>query len=112
MNVNARKIRPKFSVREVPAEQRSQRLVTKFVASGDGLKDKNGNPSVTIAVSKQPPDQRQFDVFFPNGSSIRVTEARLKQLGFDGRQSYIDMNTGEELEIPSNEPYALTSGAA
>lgn len=111
MDTQPRKIRPKFSVREVPADQRSKRLVTRFVPSGDGLKDKNGNPSVTIAVEATPPDQRQFDVFFPNGSAIRLSEKRLKAMGFDGSQVFVDMNTGEEMTVPSNVPYALTSGA-
>ena len=41
-----------------------------------------------------------YDVYFPRGHSVRVSEDELKRMNLDGKARLIDLETGDESAVP------------
>ena len=86
-NVNTQ-VLPAYEVHPVPDEQRTPRCVIKIGKRPDG---NNGG----FEREEVEDDEPQFDVYFPRGHSVRLTETELKRQGFHVDPSLVDMESGE-----------------
>ena len=82
-------IKPKFEVHEVPEDDKTERTVNTYV------KGKDGKAGMFKAKSVKD-DRPQYDVYFPNGHSIRLFgDEELEARGFSNPSPLIDMDTGD-----------------
>ena len=86
-------LRPKFEVHEVHGEDMTRKTCEKDPKGG--------------FIYKTVKDTRRcFDVYFPNGHSVRIRgEDELKRLGFAGAPNLVDMETGDE--VPNQQAMSL-----
>lgn len=89
MNIHHQDIKPRFEVERLEGKRTETRH------SRDN--DKGVNVSEEVEVDAG------FMVYFPNGNSIRVAdEEELRRLGFDQGAEFIDMNSGEPLQMQTS----------
>ena len=90
-----RDIKPRFEVHQLDGET-CQREVRKYVTEENAL-GKKRNTMVTETVE----EPAGYMAYFPNGNSIRVrTQEELRKLSLAGDATLVDMETGQEVEIP------------
>lgn len=94
--------RRRFEVYPVPDEERTSRVVTQLV-----VQSKRKNKRDAFETKEVKDEREQFDVYFPNGSSIRIIgRDELERLGLHEGAGLVDMETGED--VPENfEPMTL-----
>lgn len=91
-------VRRKYEVHEVEEEARSPRLVTK-IAAPSKAKKAGGRRKSGFDVEEVKDDRPQYDVYFPNGNSIRIVgDDELHRLGFHVGAGLVDMETGEDID--------------
>ena len=84
-----RDIKPEFEVHEVDEDDRSPSITTEYVKA-------KGKDYGSFVQKEEPSEERQFDVYFPHGHSIRIIGIdELKARGFAGDPNLVDMDTGD-----------------
>lgn len=112
---NQTAIMPRYEIEEVPdavVMQRVFRYVKERDENGKLIKDENGKVSQkrTDEVIDIAKGQPVYDVYFPQGHSLRVVgEQSLKELNLDGDPPMIDMNSGEDVPEGFNSLKALVA---
>lgn len=83
-------VKPRFEVHPRPGD-----TITETHYKRDAEKGINVPEQVEVPYG--------YDVFFPNGNSMRVrTDEELKRLGFDNPAAFIDMESGEEMQMQTS----------
>lgn len=93
------KVRRKYEVHKVPDEDKTPRKIVKLLPESKRKRGKGGRDAFEISADADERDQ--FDVFYPNGHSIRVVGAEgLHEIGLSSseRAGLVDMETGEEVD--------------
>lgn len=88
--INMQNIKKRYEVHARPDEEVEETHYTRD-------KDKG------INVAKKVKVPYGYDVYFPNGNSMRVrTFEELQRLKFDNDANFVDMETGEEIQMETS----------
>ena len=93
-------VKRKYEVFKVPEENRTPRRITKLALQSK-RKGKKGKRA-SFEYTEEPDTREQYDVYFPNGHSLRVIGGpeAMEELGLSTSENagLVDMNTGEEVD--------------
>lgn len=93
-------VRRKYEVHKVPEEDRTKRKITKLALQSK-RKGKKGKRA-SFEYTEEPDTREQYDVYFPNGHSLRIVGGpeALEEAGLSASENagLVDMNTGEEVD--------------